>query len=299
MERNETLRIGSAATAIVIASVVLAVLVGCGSPGAAAPTAGARLSTGVMTRVEANVRGARVVGDPTAGLTMTLSEGSEEVSGPEARPAAAAMPASEGETQALLDRLPALTPATGDQVDFAWPAQSLPAPRPGKTVTSTFPAAQSVVATPAVSASPLEILRHAPDGDVPLAPNLSVTFNQPMVALTSVEDLAAAQVPVRLEPAVAGRWHWIGTGTLLFEPQKRFPMATVYTATVPAGTLAAGGWSPRARLRLAFHHAPAADAVGFSSRQRTQRRDTLILVAFDQRIDPRGGPAEHPGTCRR
>jgi hypothetical protein len=42
-----------------------------------------------------------------------------------------------------------------------------------------------------------------PEGDVPLAPQLSVTFSQPMVAVTSVDDLAAQDVPVKLNNPLA------------------------------------------------------------------------------------------------
>ena len=95
---------------------------------------------------------------------------------------------------------------------------------------------------------PLEVLRYAPEGDVPLAPNLSVTFNQPMVALTGISDLAKDDVPVRLSPQPEGQWRWVGTKTLLFEPAAktgfaagRFPAATRYTVEIPAGTTSATG----------------------------------------------------------
>jgi len=40
---------------------------------------------------------------------------------------------------------------------------------------------------------------------VPLAPDLSVTFSQPMVAVTSQEQ-AAEYAPVELTPQVEGHW---------------------------------------------------------------------------------------------
>ena len=43
------------------------------------------------------------------------------------------------------------------------------------------------------------------DCQVPLAPELSVTFSQPMVAVTSQSD-AAATTPVKLTPTPKGKW---------------------------------------------------------------------------------------------
>ena len=78
------------------------------------------------------------------------------------------------------------------------------------------------------------MLRHSAEGEVPLAPPLSVTFSQPMVAVTSHADLAAVARPVRLSPEPPGQWRWVGTKTLIFEPTGRFPMATDYRVEVPA-----------------------------------------------------------------
>jgi hypothetical protein len=56
-----------------------------------------------------------------------------------------------------------------------------------------------------------------------MAPNLSITFSEPMVAVSAPGE-AASTVPVRLTPEPPGRWRWIGTRTLLFEPEGRFPI---------------------------------------------------------------------------
>ena len=85
------------------------------------------------------------------------------------------------------------------------------------------------------------MLRVQPAGPVKIAPRLAVTFNQAMVAVTSHADTIAKGVPVKLTPTLAGKWRWIGTRTLLFETKLRFPMATEFTAEVPAGTKSASG----------------------------------------------------------
>ena len=48
------------------------------------------------------------------------------------------------------------------------------------------------------AAGPLEVLRYSPEGEIPIAPFISVTFNQPMVALATLEDLAQQDVPAQI-----------------------------------------------------------------------------------------------------
>ena len=102
----------------------------------------------------------------------------------------------------------------------------------------------------------LEVVRFSPEGEISLAPDLSVTFSQPMVAVTSQEQ-AAQIVPVELTPQAEGKWRWLGTKTLMFDTTKRFPMATKFTARVPAGTKAANGQVLQKDVVVDFYHAAA------------------------------------------
>ncbi|HSP62228.1 MAG TPA: Ig-like domain-containing protein, partial [Pyrinomonadaceae bacterium] len=173
--------------------------------------------------------------DKEEGLRFRLSEAAEQ---PEVRPVTNVIPAttlSDSETEAILKRLPPIKTDASDETEFAVREKSLPPPRTGTTVMQPFPAANEMAAPEQMTAGPLEVVRYSPDGDVPIAPNLSVTFSQPMVAITTQEE-AAENVPVKLSPQPPGKWHWIGTKTLLFDPDVRFPMATHYSVTVPAGT---------------------------------------------------------------
>ncbi|HSD67520.1 MAG TPA: alpha-2-macroglobulin family protein, partial [Vicinamibacteria bacterium] len=78
---------------------------------------------------------------------------------------------------------------------------------------------------------------------------------------------------------------WVGTRTLVFEPDGRFPMATDFRVEVPAATRSAtGGTLPDAVAwrfstpppRLLARHPEGGPA----------RRDALMFAAFDQRVDP-------------
>jgi hypothetical protein len=227
---------------------------------------------------------------PTAGAGLRLSAGVEQAEQGAPAPTAASQPLTAAEAQQLLDRLPdglnRLAPAEGDQQAFALRPGSLPAPRPGQTVALPFPPPTAALTpTTGTEGGPLEVLRFQPEGDVPLAPYLSVTFNQPMVALTSIADLAANAVPVKLSPMPAGKWRWVGTKTLMFEPSARFPMATKYTVEIPAGTKSATGGTLAAPVTWTFTTPPPTLKTSYPTGG-PRRRDALMFAAFDQRIDP-------------
>lgn len=200
----------------------------------------------------------------------------------------------------LVDRLPPWQDAKSLTSAFSWPKQSPPPPRIGKTVTESFPPKDPGVSTPSVSVEPLKVLRMQPEGNVPIAPYLTVTFNQPMVPVGTLGQLDANTVPVKLEPAVAGRWQWIGTRTLRFdaeaksvsgdnlnaaEPVDRLPMATTFTATVPAGTRSATGATLATSATFAFT-TPAPIVTQFSPQGDGVITNPVFVAGFDQRIDP-------------
>jgi uncharacterized protein YfaS (alpha-2-macroglobulin family) len=216
---------------------------------------------------------------------FSLSEGGAPTDTPAlvARPHAARL--SEAEASRVLDRLPPLA-AEPRALPFALREASLPPPRTGRSERTPFPPAQEDAVRPEVGApAPLSVLRRMPEGDLPLAPQLSVTFSQPMVALDSHAALGLATVPVRLEPQPPGEWRWVGTRTLVFEPEGRFPMATRFRATIPAGTRSALGGT-LARADAWSFETPAPRLVTRHPEGGPARRDTLLFAAFDQRVDP-------------
>ncbi|HWT03872.1 MAG TPA: DUF6049 family protein, partial [Pyrinomonadaceae bacterium] len=220
------------------------------------------------------------------GLQFRLSQGAGQ---PEARanaPVADAARLSDAEVQSVFKRLPPVKAEQGDQQDFALRDKSLPPPRTGRTVNVSFPSSEPVPTPERSAAGPLEVLRFSPEGEVPLAPQMSITFSQPMVAVTSVDDLAAQDVPVRLSPQPPGKWRWVGTRTLLYAPDNRLPMATEFTATVPAGTKSANGGTIAAEKTWKFATPPPRVKSSYPSSYTPTARDQLMFVEFDQRVDP-------------
>ena len=227
--------------------------------------------------------------DESGSPPFSLGEGRPGWDAGEARPPLAdTTPLSLQQIQALLNRLPPLRQEDGDAAQFRLPDRSLPPPRPGREVELSFPPPQPESPLDVEEDAPLAVLRFSPEGDVPLAPQLSVTFSQPMVSLTSHQELAAGDVPVDLVPAVAGRWRWVGTKTLLFEAgvdeRARMPMATEYTARIAAATESAIGTSLAEPVRWTFRTPapilqtayPVGGPFGL---------EPVFFASFDQRID--------------
>jgi alpha-2-macroglobulin len=169
-------------------------------------------------------------------------------------------------------------------------AKSIPAPRPGETIKSTFPPPVTrPVPAGAGASGPLQIVRHAPDGDVEVAPNLALSFSEPMVAVTSHGELAKAELPVRLTPETPGHWRWVGSQTLFFEPAgERFPASTSYQVEIPTTTRAASGHTLGSAERFSFATPTLrVKSVSPNSWQDPVDLDPTIFLELNQRIDQR------------
>lgn len=224
--------------------------------------------------------------EETKGLVFTLHEVETAAPAPESSTTTATQPLAPARVRALLKHLP--EPPEAPTQDFAVRDASRPPPRTGATIHAPWPPEGEGRDRPATEPAEkaLRVLRHAPEGEISLAPHFSITFNQPMVALSSHQDADAAQVPVSLTPQPPGRWRWLGTQTLVFEPQFRLPAATQYVATVPAGTRSATG----ARLQethVARFSTPAPKLVSFRAEMDHTGLNPTLNFDFDQAVDPK------------
>ncbi len=192
--------------------------------------------------------------------------------------------------QGVLARLPEWVVDTMDATSFAWPAQSAPPPREGATVEAPFPAVEQTEAPETVT-GPLQVLRVQPEGDVGMAPFLTITFDQPMVPVGTLGQLAAEAVPANISPDVPGTWQWIGTRTLRFDADRdavgadRLPMATEYTVTVPAGTTSATGGELADTVAFSFA-TPAATPLWVQPTGDSLPLVPVFVASFDQAVDP-------------
>ncbi|MBK6693678.1 MAG: hypothetical protein IPG50_15940 [Myxococcales bacterium] len=220
-----------------------------------------------------------------SGLGFRLSDAKPEE---EAQPSAANVTMlAEADAKRLLARLPAMESDPSDEKDFALRERSRPAPRPGKTVDLPFPPTGSG-APPAVAAAPgpLTISRRAPEGELDLAPSLSVSFSKPMVAITSHDELAKVAPPVTLLPEPPGKWRWLGTQTVVFDPaRERFPMSTDYKVEIKAGTRSTDG-STLTRPEVWTFTTPAVALRGHAPSGGSVELEPKIFAGFNQGIDP-------------
>ena len=186
---------------------------------------------------------------------------------------------------ALLDRLPELAEEPDDQSPFEVRAGTKPPPLTGDKVALPFPPPQIDVPAPTPPDGPLRVTRYAPAGAVPMAANLSITFSEPMVALGSTQD-ALQQRMIELTPQPEGRWRWLGTKTLIFEPAVRFPAATRYQVVISAGVHAASGNTLEEKVSFEFETPPVKLLSNYPTGEAVDLTP-LLFMSFDQRVDPK------------
>jgi hypothetical protein len=268
----------------VLFPVVCVIFLACSFPGCGAQPSVKPAEPKGAGRIAAAEPGVRFFeDDEVEGLRFSLKDADLPFSPAEAIPAPAAEILDGARTRALLARLPEIEGSGDDAVDFALRPGSAPPPRTGKTVDVPFPPAQDALPPEPGTPGVLEVLRFAPEGEVDLAPRLSVTFSRPMVAVTSQAE-AARTVPARIEPQPPGSWRWLGTRTLVFQPEGRFPMATDYRVEIPAGTRSATG-DPLDRATSFSFSTPAPTIVDRHPTGGPHDLAPVIFVSFDQRID--------------
>ncbi len=272
--------------------VVVSIVVGAAWPAGAAIRADSRPLRGVSSPVSQEGTPVSVNPAPTPatinGLEVLLGEGAAQPQPPSPIERPVSQPLDAATIQPILERMPPLETEPTDIEEFKLPPQSLPPVIASETVTQSFPPPASDVTTPEVASGPLKVLRYAPEGEIPIAPFINVTFNQPMVPLNTLDALAAADVPIKVTPDLPGVWKWLGTQTLSFEYHSddlnRFPMATEYTVEAPAGITSLTGGVLAEAVTWTFR-TPAPTAVQAYPTVGPQSREPLLFVAFDQRID--------------
>lgn len=193
------------------------------------------------------------------------------------------------DTALLLGRLPDLAADEADQVEFLRPPETRPRPRPGTTLDQAFPPPAPPPQPEVDDPGPLEVLRYQPEGPVDLAPFISITFNQPMVALGTLDQIEGADVPITITPEMPGRWLWLGTRTVRFEYEPgaidRIPAATNFVVEVPADTTSLTGGDLDEALRFEFS-TPTPQVRRVSPMNEALSTTPIFFIEFDQRVDP-------------
>jgi len=237
-----------------------------------------------------NVQGAADAA-AVAPLGLRLSEGEPVDEPTDAPQVVEGTPIAPADVEAIFERLPPWAVPDTDRTEFERPPRTLPPPLVAETIETIFPPAPTDVRPDPPVGGTLEVLRFQPEGEVDVAPFLSVTFDQPMIPVATLDQLDAVDVPVEVTPVIDGRWRWIGTRTLRFEIEPgevdRLPAATEYRVTVPAGTTSAVGGELAQTVSWTFG-TPPPSVTRFVGDAESTSLTPVFVATFDQRVDPDG-----------
>ena len=231
------------------------------------------------------IASATVVGAVVAtSLAVARPPGIAPVRGPIAKAGRAPLPPARKPPKGTFFGLPALV---GEKDTRKTPFYTGPKPPPtvAEVIKLPVPAPKPPSAVkPNVRPKPLDVVRMSPKGKQKVVASVTAQFNQPMVPVASLDDLAKFPVPLRIEPKVDGKTRWLGTRTVAFERAKRFPFSTRYTVTIPAGAASALG-AKLAKKRTWTFETPRLQVRWRFPNGNQNKRDTPIAVVFNQRID--------------
>jgi hypothetical protein len=144
---------------------------------------------------------------------------------------------------------------------FAWVISLLKAPAPGLAVEAFRPEGETGPAGPVV-----------------------IRFNQPMVPPEETGKPPAADAPVpSFSPPIGGRFTWEDAKTLRFDPDRRLPLGTAFTAVVPRRLGSAWGAALGADAVFQFRTA-ALDVVSVAQRRITPDRRVTLALRFNQAV---------------
>ena len=201
-------------------------------------------------------------------------------------------PLSAEETQALIKRLeplPDLARANAAAPRLR-PASAAPPP-PGKLQPIAFvvPSGKSVADVRpsggprgAKAPGPLKPPEIKPEGGAPVASEVRIRFEEPMVPVAAIGIVE--RPPARIAPAVAGTWRWIDSRVLTFtSTAARFPAASEFVVTVPAGARALSGATLAADASVTFLTQPL-EIVGHFPLV-ALRPDSPMVIELDQDVD--------------
>ena len=134
----------------------------------------------------------------------------------------------------------------------------------------------------------LRVLNVNPQGKTATARDsqtIVAIFDRPMVALDALPQDGGPAV-LKLNPPFAGKTRWLGSKTLTFSPDKKFPSATEIQVTIPAGTLALDGSSLKGDYKWTFETVEPRLVRHFpQDQQKWLGLDTQVLLVFNQEVE--------------
>jgi len=191
---------------------------------------------------------------------------------------------SEEDINRIYAKLPPIATSSDDKKEFHMREASLK-PQINKVIEKTFPPKDETdPGKEEYNANEdLTIVRYSPENSVELASHITITFSHPMISVSTIDQINEQRVPVEITPKVEGKFRYVGTKTLLFEPEYRFPMSSIFTVEIPKGTKSAVGNELKETFTFKF---TTPTATLKRNRVIGNTRKPFIFVEFDQDIDP-------------
>eukprot|EP01114_Cavostelium_apophysatum_P009464 TRINITY_DN2261_c0_g1_i2.p1 TRINITY_DN2261_c0_g1~~TRINITY_DN2261_c0_g1_i2.p1 ORF type:complete len:2056 (+),score=444.22 TRINITY_DN2261_c0_g1_i2:68-6169(+) len=201
---------------------------------------------------------------------------------------------SNAEVEELYARVKPYEAKEDEEKDFFMREKTLPAPKVGNVVLQPFPPKDDKVGSLEESdlkkrkleSEEFKVVKFMPEGNLEEAPpHLSVSFSHAVVPLATLEQLNDIDVPIKILPGCEGRWKYMGTKNLTFEPKYRFPSSTNFTVMIPEGTKSVHGNS----LKKTFHFSFTTPTVKLTASHPsgTTKRQPLMFMSFNQKINQR------------
>ena len=216
-------------------------------------------------------------------MKLILTEGGESAAA-ERLPVADSQPLTDIALHDVLSKLSDDLETASEQ-PFRLRKGPQPPPLTGDDLRDTFPASAELAAPAPDVPTKLEVLHVLPAGEVPVAPNVSVTFNQPVVPLgyTGPAPIQLFQNGKPVAPEV-GVWRARGTSAFVFEPRDRMPGSSTYRIVVPAGLQAPSGATLDEAVEAEFSTRPLELLRAYPESQVGPGSRPVVVLVFDQVI---------------
>lgn len=163
-----------------------------------------------------------------------------------------------------------------------------PVPQPNHSDSPFPPVADGDAGlAPAEAARTFTVLGYSPQRSDEFVGAVRVTFSEPMVPIEALSEQRLREAPLEISPAVPGRFRWLGTDTVVFEPTgRRMPMSTSYLVRLRDGVQSANGHSARQAFSFSFK-TPAVELVQSVPEDGATALAARPIVAlrFNQRVD--------------
>lgn len=133
---------------------------------------------------------------------------------------------------------------------------------------------------------PFSVVHYGPEGDATSDAVINIVFSKAMRALEASDQ--EAPIPVQIEPKLEGKWQWIGTNGVQFQPAGgKLPLGREIKVTVPDSARALNGNVLGKAVTFSFSTpTPYLDSFSPSDGSRSVELRPRVVLGFNQAVDP-------------